>query len=556
MKKAYLLTISLIISLHSFGQQCIAGIGQFDIIANNYRARLLSDNDIFWDFTAGVPRFEIPIYSNSFPIFAAAPWMGGYSGGNLHIGAMTYRQYGIDFWPGPIDTLTLNTDITDCQAYDTFFPIRRAEVNNQKNHLYNYANMPANITYWPANPIAGENTSYKLAPYEDVNHNNKYDPLNGDYPIMFGDYSVFQINNDVGNRHGETGGLSMGIETHITNYAITCDNDSALKNTLFLHYDIINRGVDTFTNFLFSMWSSFGYEASFYSNSKSKKNYIGCDTLLNMYYSYKGTGYDIDIGGETGYHQYLPAFAGVFLNQKLSRFISYNNTASTINGNPSYASRGIPYINLMNSFWENGTPMTYGDSGTTVGTNPTKYIYSGDPTANTGWTEANAGNKPGNRNGLGSCGPFTFYPKDTLKIDFAYVFARDYQHPGDSIACIPILRKYVQKIQRYYNTDSLTIMTNACAGVINIPPPGISQLLLYPNPATTSFNLALPSQGGGTYTINIYDMFGRLVMQDNYTPPSEGQLEVIDVSNLSEAIYNISINTPSGVVIKRLVIVR
>jgi len=51
-------------------------------------------------------------------------------------------------------------------------------------------------------------------------------------------------------------------------------------------------------------------------------------------------------------------------------------------------------------------------------------------------------------------------------------------------------------------------------------------------------------------------MLGRLVMQDAYTPPLEGQVEVIDVSNLSEAIYNISISTPSGVVNKRLVIVR
>ncbi len=542
--------VTFALPIGCFGQ-CIPGTGQFDIISNNYRARVLSENDLFWDFTAGIARFEIPVNSNSYPIFAAATWMGGYVNGSLHIGAMTYRQNGVDFWSGPIDTVSLGTDISDCNHYDTFFPITKTEINNQKNHVYNSANMPTDITNWPGNRIAGDNTSYKLAPYQDVNHNNTYDPLNGDYPIMYGDYSVYQITNDVGNHHGETGcHYQMGLETHITNYAINCTTDSALRNTLFLHYDIINRGIDTLTNFLFSVWSAFGYGVASHSNSNSKQNYIGCDTSLNMYYIYKGTGYDVDIGGPTGYHQYLPAFAGVFLNQKLSRFTSYNNTASNINGNPIGTANGIPYHNLMNGFWENGTPMTYGDSGTTVGGTPTNYLYSGDPVANTGWTEANAGNKPGNRNGLGSCGPFTFYPKDTLKIDFAYVFARDYQHPGDSLACIPILRQYVQNIQSYYNTN-----TTPCGSIFYSDIKQIKnnneRITIYPNPTKDVLSVECLMVNEKS-TLVMTDMLGNNVKQMPFTT----QHLTFNISDLSEGIYNISMISNEGVINKRLVIVR
>ena len=552
MSKLFLFFASLIICYSSFGQfpqsHCIAGTGQFDIISNNYRARVLADNDMFWDFTASVPRFEIPINSNSYPIFAAAPWMGGYVNGLLHMGAMTYRQNGVDFWPGPIDTASLGADITDCQAYDMFFPITKAEVTNQKNHLYNSSNMPADIKNWPGNRIAGDNTSYKLAPYQDVNHNNTYDPLNGDYPIMYGDYSVYQITNDVGNKHGESGGRIMGIETHITNYAIACADDSALRNTLFLHYDLINRGVDTLTDFLFSMWSSFGYGAASPSNSNLKQNYIGCDTSLNMYYCYKGTGYDSDIGGTTGYHQYLPAFAGVLLNQKLSRFISYKNNTSNINGNPSYGYQGIPYYNLMNGVWENGTPMTYGDSGTTASNSTTKYMYSGDPVANIGWTEANAGNKPGDRNGLGTCGPFTFYPKDTLKIDFAYVFARDYQHPGDSLACIPILRQYIQSIQNYYNTNTTPCGSTFGSGIKQVTAIN-NQVSIYPNPNNGSF--VIEPNSTTKQTMQVYDVNGKLVVSQTINGKT-----TIDASNLNVGVYNISLQSNEGLVNKRLVIVR
>ena len=94
----------------------------------------------------------------------------------------------------------------------------------------------------------------------------------------------------------------------------------------------------------------------------------------------------------------------------------------------------------------------------------------------------------------------------------------------------------------------------AVAGIQQVA--GINnQVTVYPNPASTSLTLTL-SKGEGTYSINIYDMLGKLVMQHTYSPPSEGQGEAIDVSDLSEGVYNICISGNETIINKRVIIVR
>ena len=553
--KLQLLTIGLFIGYSNIGKaQCVAGTGQFNTVMNNYQTNFLTDNDMFWNFATDAHKTFIPKNSKSSPIFAASAWMGGYKNGALSTACITLRQNGVDFWPGPIDTAKVDSlgATSLCGLFDTFYPIYKTQVDSQKNHLYTSSNIPNNILNWPGNGLPTYHTSYKLAPYQDVNHNNTYDPINGDYPIMYGDYSVYQINNDRANKHGESGGLPMGIENHITSYVIDCNNDSALWNTMFLHYDVINRSSDTITNFLFSMWSDFScglyypYITTIVNNGH--RNYLGCDTNLNIYYAYNGTGYDNDSLGLTGYHQYLTAMAGVFLNQKLSRFTSYNNIPNQVDGNLAGA---IPqqYYNLMNGMWKNGTPVTYGGGGNAAGGTPTKYLFTGDPVANTGWTEPNAGIAPNGRRGLGSCGPYTFYPHDTLKIDFAYVFARDYTHPGDSVAAIPILRQYVQNVQHYYNTNTTPCGSTFGSGIKQVANGNSLQASIYPNPSTGSFTIETNSDSKQTLTM--YDINGRVILSQTIKGKT-----TIDAGSLYEGVYNASLQSNESVVNKRLVIVK
>ncbi|MHB8261123.1 MAG: NHL domain-containing protein [Bacteroidia bacterium] len=103
---------------------------------------------------------------------------------------------------------------------------------------------------------------------------------------------------------------------------------------------------------------------------------------------------------------------------------------------------------------------------------------------------------------------------------------------------------------------------NVVRKVTNVGQAGIAQLgvmnnelTIYPNPASTHLTLTL-SKGEGTTTVYIYDMLGKLVMQHTYSPPSEGQGEALDVSDLSEGLYLIRLSNSGGVQQQKLVISR
>jgi len=99
----------------------------------------------------------------------------------------------------------------------------------------------------------------------------------------------------------------------------------------------------------------------------------------------------------------------------------------------------------MTSRWNDGVPFTYGGSGyDPESTNYTNYIFSGDPVVCTGWTELtpdgtdSTPNTPNDRRALMSTGPFTFAPNETITIDIALPWARDYgkKSPLSSLALL------------------------------------------------------------------------------------------------------------------------
>jgi len=73
---------------------------------------------------------------------------------------------------------------------------------------------------------------------------------------------------------------------------------------------------------------------------------------------------------------------------------------------------------------------------------------------------------------------------------------------------------------------------------------------VYPNPTTNNFHVDY-SDDLGTVAINMYNINGELVFTQNINSSA-----IIDVSSLSEGIYNINIVSTKGAVNKRLIVVR
>ena len=194
----------------------------------------------------------------------------------------------------------------------------------------------------------------------------------------------------------------------------------------------------------------------------------------------------------------------MFLNQKMSAFGTFNDSIEPM-GKPVGAQQ---FYNRLQAKWNNGVHYTYGGTGDNPGsTDYTNYIYSGDPVTGTGWTEitpngtGSTPNVPDDRRGLMSTGPITFSADETITIDMALPFARDYQ--GDNIASVALLKKYARDIQKFYDENLVVIKENTTPN---------NKLLVYPNPSnghfTISSNLLIES-------IELYDIMGKKVFSSN-----------------------------------------
>ncbi|MGL5891652.1 MAG: hypothetical protein ACRC3B_17300, partial [Bacteroidia bacterium] len=177
---------------------------------NDVNASFMTRGDFGWNLSNA--SFEVPKGSRAHPLFASGLWIGGLdAGGQLHQAAMTYRQRGIDYFPGPLDTTTASADSIVAYQYDYIWKINRTDIEAVIYHfaqgnVQNGSFVPAgDIINWPAQGTG--NYSRNLAPFVDVNGNGIHDPLTGgDYPQIKGDQMLYWIFNDNLAPHTETTG--------------------------------------------------------------------------------------------------------------------------------------------------------------------------------------------------------------------------------------------------------------------------------------------------------------------------------------------------------------
>ena len=176
---------------------CNPSTSQTDLDVNNVRTTIMAGGDMWWDLSDA--QYEIPKGGQRNSMFAGALWIGGVDdGGQLKVAAMTYRQGGNDFWPGPLNTTTATISAEECNKWDQHFKLERSDV---EEHVARYGDqtytedmIPQSIKDWPAHPFenspAGQDEF--LAPFFDLNGNGEYEPEDGDYP----DYNITGTNDD------------------------------------------------------------------------------------------------------------------------------------------------------------------------------------------------------------------------------------------------------------------------------------------------------------------------------------------------------------------------
>src|ERR1017187_7560569 len=102
--------LGLFISVDDSSAQIGNAFDSLDV--NNIGARISVLGDNFENLVKNASAFDAPINTNMHTIYVSALWIGGYQNKNLKVAAMTYRQNGVDFFAGPLDTTNASTSST------------------------------------------------------------------------------------------------------------------------------------------------------------------------------------------------------------------------------------------------------------------------------------------------------------------------------------------------------------------------------------------------------------------------------------------------------------
>ncbi|MCX6244572.1 MAG: T9SS type A sorting domain-containing protein [Bacteroidetes bacterium] len=551
--------------------------------------------------------FEVPKGSGKTSVFSNAFWVGGKDGqGNLHFAGERYRQGPTtgpagtkpDFYGGPIMD-SVNYSIYQDTAWNYIWNLKKTEVGYHAAHYLDPGYVPIHdILTWPGNGNTALGQAHKLAPFYDRNADGIYDPFDGDTPEIRGDQELYFIFNDDRGPHLESQGEKLRIEIRGMAYAFDMPEDSALKNTVFLHYQVFNRSQNTYDSTYFGAFTDIdlGY---------AMDDYLGCDVERNLYFGYNGTPVD-GTGQSYAYGEHPPTQGVVILGGPLldnddidnprfdnqghqicdysvnginfgdsivdnerygmTRFVYFNNSGvPQYMSDPAYA---MDYYHYMQGLWKDGSPVIYGGNGNPAagGYGPgCRFMFPGEsdtlnwgtgcvpPNGQVNWTESTAGNVPGDRRGVGVSGPFTFKPGDEQDIDIAFVWARDYTSKSPQ-ASLDKLRQIVDKVNTAFVTNKLPNGQPFYGIGDKVQPEGVG-VNIYPNPASDQITVEFSSGNhSGPATVYLLNNQGRHLK--SFVIPENSLKSRMDVSDIPAGFYLLRIVTGENVVTTKVVVGR
>jgi hypothetical protein len=478
----------------------------FSISINNVKAAVLNGGDLFSPFVDPNGTFEVPKGSGKSTIFAAGLWIGALDAQQkLHLAASTYRQSSIDFRPGPVSDSAYQTKQS---VYDKIFYITQKEIDYHRLHFADLNYTPASsITTWPGNGNMAQGEAQRLAPFIDINKNNIYEPLLGDYPLIPGDACAFAIFNDAFSK--DTLQLPLGVEIHQFVYGYD-DPSSVLNNTLFVSYKIFNRSNNNYTDMYVGQWID-------YDIGNALDDGYCNDSSRNLMYGFNA---DNDDEGIHGYGLNPPAMGCLFLNQKLNKSISYNNDFS-LRGNPETLQH---YYNYLKGLYKDNQPIP-------------KHSCLYD----------SIHNGPEDTRVLGSTNPFTLASKQEYCLTVAHIFAR--ASSGGAQGSVDLLMQSSDFVAKYFNNKWVDDACDAYSIANGIKKSSINnnRLSIYPNPAKDKLIVKCEMLMDKNMSYTIVNVLGQILI----TGVIINNETAIDVSSLPLGFYFIKTEKETLKFVKR-----
>ncbi len=503
---------------------------------NNINAAVLVQGDMFWDPALEVAQCGFPKGTGKNCNFVSAIWMAGYdAGNNLHVAAQTYRQTGNDYWPGPLDaadTLTYHTS----HDWAKIWKVNRTDIQYfQSLSTHTTANTPAAILTWPAkgNTNARGNGGIILhitgdmAPFVDLNGNGIYEPLLGDYPDIKGDQALWWVYSDNGPVHSQTNGRPLGVETHVMAYAY--HRNSLIDDVVYFEYTLINKSPNTYHNFRFSLFDDvdLGYFLD---------DFIGFDSSWRMGICYNGTKDDGLSGGHpiNSYGTNPPQVAMTMIVLPgdvgssfipAGSFVPFFNDLS-VSGNPGVDTE---YNNYMRARYRNGDHFK-DNHGIDV-----NYMYTGDPSISTQWSECALNNNPSDRRFVLSSNDFTLNAGGTEKIVLGLLVADS--AGGCGATSFDHIRTVADTAWGNYYSPPPPLPPNT------VKDPQDGKIAIYPNPAKDWLFVENKGTITGDVSITVCNTLGQVV---SFATGITAAKYEADISGLPTGVYYVLYRTATA----------
>ncbi len=492
-KKTFYFFIFLLCSLQSRAQDCTSGSAAIPFRGNNLKTYITNNGNLFYDYSGNKGLSFVPTDTGSLNSISlsnllslSALWLTAKdSTGNQLDASVNYgikNSAMVSYYPGPSSPITGLPDLSKCKDFDKIWSVRDYEIrfflsDYNDNNVINKP-VPKNILGWPGrgNPYFEQVNGFSLpsqdlAPFFDRNSDGIYNPYSGDYPVLpssiaaptvipsFMAWSVFNSS-----PYSFRPSNPISVEVQQTIWSFNCSDSlfAPINNTVFSSHRIINRNNQRIDSLYFGYFAHFDLACA-------QGDYAGCTPSLNSYFFYKKFGFtpadtNYCIGSAPFYKNKIPLISNTFLNQKLNKFMYFNDEQVGIFSTADY----------LKGQWSAIKPLTFGENGLNPNNSPTDFAFPGNPNDSTQWTMRSANLNILDQKTVGSCFKNKLNAGEMIELNSALQYhfdtTRTYQQLIDD------MNLKITKIQNAYNQRFEVICNN--------PPPVCSgQDCVYPGDA-------------------------------------------------------------------------
>jgi len=515
--KYHFLILSIFFSKVLFSQYTVGtAYGILDI--NNVNISIHDNGDI-WQNPGNsaylYPNNAVPDSLRKSIIFSGGTFMSALDSlGGIHVAASIYDKH--DYTTGPLDEHGMTSEIVS-NRWDRIFECSQTDINNYSFLKFStgipvpIAFIQPNIKEWPGigNPYLasiGMLVDHEMAPFTDYNHDGIYNPVDGDYPCLKGDKSLFYVINDAGNPH-MTGGDKLGVELKILAYAY--QSNDFLNNTSFYEIKALNRSENNYHDYYFSLIVD--PDLGCYHD-----DYVGCVPSKNVGICYNSGSTDYGCMTPFGIN---PPILGICmlrtpnniggLPMGMTSFGYFNNTAANNGDIRNY----YDFWHRSHGLWKDGSVITRGGDGTT-GIDPTLFTYDGNPNDTTQWSECHnqtTGSNIGNdKRFLMTTGPYKLDKNEELEFDYAVIIKNTLPGqmpcPDYNTTIIPL----VDSVQYFYDSVQQKCNPSVVLSIEQSISEASNHLTIYPNPVLNNeFSISENAFKNGVAILTVIDLNGK-----------------------------------------------